>query len=219
MNWTWLWYELLYYPAATLSFWLFSLRVRGRRNMPKSGGIIIVANHQCAIDPMLVGIAVRRHIRYLARSTLFKSRVASWFMSSLGAFQLNQESGGKEGLKATLQLLKDGEGVVVFPEGGRTPDGKIHELKPGVMLLVRRANVPVLPVGIAGAFEAWPIWRYVPRAFCPIFLPAGKGGMALVVGKPMPPEHFANRSTEDVLAELHAILSDLHDQAERLRRQ
>src|SRR4051812_24545395 len=104
MSWSWFWYELLYYPAVTLSFWLFSLRVRGRRNMPKQGGVIIVANHQCAIDPMLVGIAVRRHIRYLARSTLFRSRLASWFMSSLGAFKLNQEAGGKEGLKATLQL-------------------------------------------------------------------------------------------------------------------
>jgi 1-acyl-sn-glycerol-3-phosphate acyltransferase len=216
-RWKHFWYELLYYPTAFIAMMGFSLRVRGRERVPQQGGLLVIANHQSFLDPPLIGIAVRRHLNYLARSTLFDSKPLRWLIESLGAVPINQESVGTAGIKTSLALLKEGRAVLVFPEGSRTPDGTLHPLKPGVVVLIRRAGVPILPVGIAGADQAWPTHRPRPR-FSPLWYPSTGAGVAVVVGKPISSKTLADLPPEETLARLHAELLRLHHEAEKLRR-
>src|SRR5262245_36708030 len=158
------------YVVTSVSLTLgFGLRAHGSRHVPLRGPALLVANHQSFLDPILVGLASRRRLYYLARKTLFRNPVFGWLIRAFNAVPIDQEGVGKEGLKAILGLLGAGRAVVVFPEGSRTRDGQMDELKPGVQLLLKRATTPVLPVGIAGAYEAWPISRQYPLP-APLFL-------------------------------------------------
>jgi 1-acyl-sn-glycerol-3-phosphate acyltransferase len=116
-----------------------------------------------------------------------------------------------------MQQLQLGKAVLVFPEGHRTSDGKLQPLMPGVHLLIKRKLAPVVPVGIAGAFEAWPRWSPLPIP-APLFLPAGKGTLAVSVGKPLDPGPLAELPREQVLNQLLAELRTVYGGAERLRR-
>lgn len=133
---------------------LFRLRIAGREHIPP-GGMLVCCNHQSHLDPVLVGLACREPITYMARDTLFKG----WFaklITYLGAIPIQRDGLGFAGVKKTLERLKVGEKVLIFPEGTRTPDGKMQALKGGLAVIARRAKVPLLPMAIAGAFEAWP---------------------------------------------------------------
>jgi 1-acyl-sn-glycerol-3-phosphate acyltransferase len=215
--WKFVWYELLYYPAVLLAVFLLSLRVLGRRLTPKRGGLLIIANHQSYLDPPLIGIAVRRHLSYVAKKPLFKSRLFAWFIDSLGAVPIDQEASGVEGIKTSLNLLKAGKAVVIFPEGSRTPDGQIKPFKPGIVVLIRRAGVPVLPVGIAGAYEAWPMHRKLPRLL-PLVSPWHPEGISVVIGRPIPAQKLKHLEPQAIVARLYDVIADLRARAERLRR-
>src|SRR5206468_936389 len=91
---------------------------------------------------------------------------------------------GKEGIRTILEQLQAGRAVLVFPEGSRTPDGKIHPLRPGIQLLIKRTQAPIVPIGIAGAYDALPIGRSYPH-FAPLFLPAEKATIAVAIGRPL----------------------------------
>jgi 1-acyl-sn-glycerol-3-phosphate acyltransferase len=107
--------------------------------------------------------------------------------------------------------------VVIFPEGERTGDGKVHPFRPGIHLLIKRIEMPIVPVGIAGAYDAWPRWRAYPIP-APLFLPAGKGTMAVSIGPPVNSRCFADTPRERVLADLFGRIQDVQERAERLRR-
>lgn len=132
----------------------FRLRVAGRENIPP-GGMLVCCNHQSHLDPVLVGLACREPITYLARDTLFKGWFAKLIIY-LGAIPIQRDGLGLNGVKKTLERLKIGEKVLIFPEGTRSPDGQLQTLKGGLALIARRAKVPLLPVAIEGAYHAWP---------------------------------------------------------------
>ncbi|MER3417317.1 MAG: 1-acyl-sn-glycerol-3-phosphate acyltransferase [Gemmataceae bacterium] len=216
-HWRAWWYRLLYWPTGFVAFLLWRYRSYGRHLVPHRGGLLVIANHQSFLDPPLVGLAVVRRLTYLARRTLFKHRWFAWLIDSLGAVPIDEEGRGAEGLKTALQLLQHGHAVVVFPEGSRTPDGQVHEFKPGLLLLLRRAQVPILPVGLAGAYQALPIHRSWPR-FSPCFLPPNDNAIAVVVGRPISWAHVQRLPKEEMLAFLHRTVCELHQQAEKLRK-
>jgi 1-acyl-sn-glycerol-3-phosphate acyltransferase len=194
-----------------------SLRTEGDRHVPPAGPLLVLANHQSFFDPVLVGLATRRRLAFLARDTLFRNPAFRWLITSLYAVPVDQEGTGLAGLKTTLRLLQAGRAVLVFPEGSRTPDGKLHPLEPGIHLLIRRAQPAIVPVGIAGAFDAWPCWRPVP-GLAPLFLPPRQGTIAVSVGRALEPGRFAAMSREQCQAELYKEIAKTHARAERLRR-
>ncbi len=216
-RWQHFWYELLYFPAAFAAQLGFSLRVTGQQHVPRKGGLLVIANHQSYLDPPLVGVAARRHLCYMAKKSLFDHQPLKWLISSLGAVPINQDAAGTEGIKLTLKLLKEGRAVLVFPEGTRTSDGSLHPLRPGVVILIRRSGVPILPVGVAGAYQAWPAHQLLPR-LCPLGWPPTGTGVGVVVGKPIHANTLADLPPEQILSKLHAELLRLHHQAEELRR-
>src|SRR5262245_65834184 len=106
---------LLYQSVFFLSFSSFSLgwslRVRGRQNIPRTGPVLVIANHQSFLDPLLVGLASPRHLSFLAKKSLFDHGLFSFLIRCLHAVPIDQEGVGKDGLKAILQQLHEGRGV------------------------------------------------------------------------------------------------------------
>lgn len=132
-------------------------KVLGVQNVPRTGGVIVASNHASYLDPPVIGAGSRRMrmIHFMARDTLFDNPFLGWLLPRVGVIPLNRERGGDlKAMKTAIQLLKDGAGVALFPEGTRTDDGNLQEAKSGVGFLVAKGNVPVVPVYIHGSYEA-----------------------------------------------------------------
>lgn len=201
-----LFYDLTYlisHPVMTLGF---SLRTAGVRHVPRTGPVLILANHESYFDPLLVGLAVRRQISYLARSTLFRSPSFRWLITSLGAVPIDQEGLGREGLQLSTDILQKGNPLLIFPEGERTPDGNMLPFKAGIMLVLRRCPVPILPVGIAGAFESFPRNAALPIP-SPLFWSPTGGAMAVSVGPLIRPTAYQGKEREAALTMLDGAVA------------
>jgi 1-acyl-sn-glycerol-3-phosphate acyltransferase len=212
-----LWYDFCYVLHSNAFANLFSLRTEGMHHVPRTGPLLVVANHQSFLDPVAIGLAVRRKLIYLARKTLFRNSLFTWLIRSLNAVPIDQQGIGKEGIRTVSEQLQMGKAVLVFPEGERTPHGRMLPLKPGVHLLIKRTLAPILPVGIAGAYAAWPRRRKLPIP-APLFMPAWDGTVAVSVGKPLEARRFADLPREQALQALFDEIHKVQQRAERLRR-
>jgi len=195
----------------------WSLRWEGTRNMPATGPALCIANHQSFLDPPAIGLATPRRLVYLARATLFKNPIFGALIRGLSAVPIDQDGVGKEGIRAIVQQLLQGKAVLVFPEGTRTPDGTLQSLRPGIHLLLKRASAPIVPIGIAGAYDAWPMWRKFPLP-SPVFFPPTNRTIAVSIGEPIDSAPFAAMDRETAMAELAKLLAAAHARAEKLRR-
>jgi 1-acyl-sn-glycerol-3-phosphate acyltransferase len=211
------WYDGWFALMATLFTTAFSLRTEGSTNVPAQGPVLLIANHQSFVDPILVGLAARRHLRYLARKTLFRNPAFTWFIESLNALPVNQEGFARDGLQAIIDLLKHGQAVTVFPEGERTLTGRMNPFRPGVHLVLRRTECQIVPVGIAGAYAAWPRSRAYPIP-APLFLPPGAGTLAVSIGKPIPSSIYKGRERAEVVQDLEQRVHEAQARAEVLKR-
>lgn len=191
------WYDAVFWAGIVYFGLLFRLRMAGRHNIPRRGGVLYLANHQSFFDPILFGLASPRYLTYLARKTLFRRKPVRLLIESLNAVPIDQDGLGVGGLRAVTDRLARGETVLVFPEGHRTPDGRLQEYMAGVTLLARRAGVPVVTAAACGAYEAWPRQRKWPRR-C--------GRIGLAVRPPLPPSAFAGRSRAQTLELLQGEL-------------
>jgi 1-acyl-sn-glycerol-3-phosphate acyltransferase len=148
----------------TLSRVLWRVKYSGVENIPLSGGFIIASNHQTYIDPFWVSIPIKRPIRYLAWNESFDWPVIGRFMGLFGAWPLKLEKSDPTAIRRSLQWLREGGAVYIFPEGGRCmPDGELMRFKNGAVRLALEAGVPILPVTIRGGHRVWPKGYRVPR--------------------------------------------------------
>ena len=143
---------------------LWRMRYLNVENIPNTGGVIIAANHQTYFDPFWLGVPVPIYTRFLAWDKVFDWPVAGTLMRLLGAWPLQVQKGDRRAIRRSLQWLRGGGALVIFPEGGRSfSDGKMLEFKVGAARLALEAGVPVLPITIRGGNRVWPRdWRY-PR--------------------------------------------------------
>jgi 1-acyl-sn-glycerol-3-phosphate acyltransferase len=141
----------------------FRWRVFNAERVPVTGGVILAANHASFIDPPIVGSALHRPINYLARETLFRYPGVGALLRSWNAVPVNRDGGGAAGLKAILDRLLAGGGIILFPEGTRTLDGKLQPARSGVGLTVIKSVAPVVPVRVFGSFEAYGKHVTIPR--------------------------------------------------------
>ena len=123
--------------------------------VPRSGPVILASNHASILDPPLVGTALERGISYLARESLFRFWGVGWVLRNWDAVPVDRDGGGARGLKAILDRLLAGGGIILFPEGTRTLDGKLQPARSGIGLTVIKSNAPVVPVRVFGTFEAY----------------------------------------------------------------
>ena len=173
------WWTIQVILQNVFGFWL-RYRARGLEHLPASGALLLV-NHQSFLDPLLVGLPLQRPVSYLARDSLFRVPVVGWILRNTYVMPINREAASTASLREAIRRLQHGFYVGIFPEGTRTVDGSVGAFKPGFLALLRRTEVPVIPVGIAGAFEAMP--RGTP------FLWPGK--VRVVFGEPLSREKLA----------------------------
>ena len=133
----------------------------------------------------------------------------------LNAVPIDHHGIGKDGIKAILELLEQGQVVVVYPEGERTHDGQMHELRPGIQLLIKRPDADRAG-GHRRGDQAWPRTHKLPTP-APLFLP-DVHGLAVSVGQPLDAQYFAALPREQMLAELFDEMQKVQQRAERLRR-
>lgn len=137
---------------------LFSLKVIGREKLIDDGPCVVVANHQSFLDPPMIGSLFYNPIYYLARKQLFNNPLFGALIRSCNAFPVNQEEADPGSLLKLMRLVRGGNRVLLFPEGGRTRTGDFQEPMNGIgLILSKLATVPVQPIRIHGAYEAWPI--------------------------------------------------------------
>ena len=141
----------------------FRWRVYHNERVPLHGPVILAANHASFLDPPLVGSGLKRDINYLARKSLFRYPVLGWILRAVNAVPVDRDGGGAKGLKIILDRLLQGNGIILFPEGTRTKDGKLQPARSGIGLTVIKSAAPVVPVRVFGTFEAFGRNHKFPR--------------------------------------------------------
>ena len=155
------WYRLVQCLVAVLLSAFYGLRATGRKNLPRTGPALLISNHLSYLDVFLLGILLPRPLNYVARSTLFVPGLGA-LIRSVGGFPIQREGLGASGMKETLRRLRNGGIVTLFPEGTRSLDGDLGEIKAGIALLASRAKVTVVPAAVAGTFESWSRSQPIP---------------------------------------------------------
>lgn len=150
--------------AARLLFRLLGgYRIVCAHHVPRKGGVLICPNHVCDADPPAIGAAVPRYPYFMAKEELFSLRLIGPMMRALHAFPIRRDSADRSALRHAEQLLKAGEAVIIFPEGGGNFEGRLQPLQPGALLLALRTRVPVIPVALAHTNQVLPYGATRPR--------------------------------------------------------
>lgn len=137
---------------------LWRIEYRNLENVPHDlpGGLVIASNHQTYLDPFWIGTPVKRKLRFLAWDKACNWFLIGPFIRKLGAFPVNLERGERQSIKTAIRVLKEGNTLVIFPEGSREfSDGKLLPFKPGTVRIALEAGVPILPVTITGGNKVW----------------------------------------------------------------
>jgi 1-acyl-sn-glycerol-3-phosphate acyltransferase len=152
---------------------------------------------------MITGISCPRRLNYLAKESLFSFAPFAWLLRCLGSIPIDRGGIGIAGMKETLRRLKKNESVVLFPEGERSYDGQMLPLMTGFCSLVKRVNVPLIPVGISGSHRAWPRTKQFP----------GFGRISVVIGEPIKPQHLQTLTEPEMIQLLSDRIRDCFEQA------
>jgi 1-acyl-sn-glycerol-3-phosphate acyltransferase len=200
-------YRLIRAALAPVVDVLFRLRVEGVERVPASGPAILCPNHLSALDPVVVAVAVRRPIYHLAKSEFF--RHWRWPLSRLGVLPVVRGGGAaaESSLERGRQVLAAGRLLGIYPEGTRSPDGRLYRGRTGAARLAIRTGAPVVPIGVVGSREVWPPGRLLPRS----------GPVVVRVGPPLDFSHLRGRDDDrtvlrDATDALMTAIADLSRQ-------
>jgi glycerol-3-phosphate dehydrogenase (NAD(P)+) len=141
----------------------FRLQRVGREHLPRSGPLLLAANHRSFLDPFVIGTLVRRPVYYMAKRELFEKRWQAWVLNALGAFPVDRGAGDGDAMRTAREILARGDCVVVFPEGTRVRTGPLGEPRRGIGRLALETGAPVAPVAVIGSDAVRRGWRIRPR--------------------------------------------------------
>jgi 1-acyl-sn-glycerol-3-phosphate acyltransferase len=178
------------------------LEVRRLAALPE-GPAIFAANHESALDILAVVRAIPRGVRFVAKRELFRIPVFGWYLRLGGHVEVDRRDHARAiaSLGAAAEKVRAGTSLVVFPEGTRSPDGRIQPFKQGPFVIASRARVPVVPVAVSGAAGVNPKARIAVRP----------GTIRVTIGLPVLPADFPDKV--DLLAEVRRRIVEMHRQA------
>lgn len=155
----WYWF-FKYVVVGPLARWYFRPRWLGRDGLPRTGPFLLAGNHMTMIDPVVISMGVPRRVTYVAKSkyysgTSLKRRALAWFLRAIGQVPIDPASAdtASPALDTARRILLEGGVVALFPEGTRSPDGRLYRGRTGVMRLALPLGIPVIPVAVRGTRE------------------------------------------------------------------
>lgn len=178
-------FKIVLYP-------LYRVRAYGRENFPKKGPVLLLCNHQSFFDPILCQLPIVRTIHCVARDTLYENWFLGPMLKRIHAIPIRRGQADLASMRRIMRVLKDGGVVCLFPEGTRTSDGRILNIKAGFSLLSRKTGAKVVPVIVDGGFECWPRHKKIPSLI---------GKIAVSYGEPILPEDIKGL-TDDEFAQI-----------------
>jgi 1-acyl-sn-glycerol-3-phosphate acyltransferase len=175
------------------------IRVEGKEHLPRSGPVILAANHRSFLDSIFIPMIVRRRVTFVAKAEYFDDPKTAWFFRAVGQIPIRREGGSasERALDAAMDVLGAGGVFGIYPEGTRTRDGLMHRGHTGVARLALRSGAPIVPIGLVGTDEVQPIDRKLPRF--------GRR-VVLRIGAPLELAHHAGREND------HLALRDIADE-------
>ncbi len=190
--------------AMVLLALLGPIRVANKQRIPRTGGLLVVSNHQSDMDPIVVQWGCPRPIHFMAKSELFEMRSIRGFLDIMKAFPVRRNEADRTALRHAINLLKAGEVVCIFPEGELSESGKLQDLKEGVAFIAKMARSQVICCGLNGVRRIVPYGKLIPRpAFRSIWM---KWGEARAFGK--------ETETEEMMDWMRCELLGLSGEAE-----
>ena len=162
----WLWWVL--YPGTWLFAWILltvlgPLRGSGRRNVPRSGGVLILANHLSDLDPIAIHAVSPRPVSFMAKEELFHMGLLGPLIRWYDAFPVKRGAPDRAAIRRAVETLKGGGVVCVFPEGRLSKTGELLPLEAGAMLIARMADVPIVCCRVDGTQRVMPYGLSIPR--------------------------------------------------------
>ena len=142
-------FKALYGLAKGIYCGFYNVKVEGKENIPEKPGFIIASNHRSFADPPLLAVtSMCAKFSFVAKEELFRNRFFGWFIRKLGAFPVVRGKGDMKVISDSVERLKEGRNLVIFPEGSRSKDGKLGKGKTGVALIAAQSGADVVPAAI-----------------------------------------------------------------------
>src|SRR5579862_5625767 len=142
---------------------IFRIQFNGVENVPKDGACILTPNHVTYADPIWITIPIKRSVHYMTWDKIFEIPVLGTSARLFGAFPVKLEGVDLSAQREAIELVSSGKLLVIFPEGGRSKTGKLMPYKLGAFRLALTQGVPIVPVAIEGAYQIWPVGKWIPR--------------------------------------------------------
>jgi 1-acyl-sn-glycerol-3-phosphate acyltransferase len=134
---------------------LWRYRRIGTKNIPPKGGVIIASNHAAYVDPPFIGAVCPRELHYLAKAELFAHPLFGWLIRKYNAIPIARGAFDRRAITQAVGILKEGKGLLLFPEGTRSRDGSFLEPKLGVGMIALETGVPIVPTYIYNSNGFW----------------------------------------------------------------
>ncbi len=200
---------------AMRNFWWIVLKVWcrltvvGAENIPATGPFVLAPTHRSIIDTPIASAATRRRMRFMGADKWWKNRQFGWLLSALGGFPVSRGAADREALKRGIDVLTEGEPLVLFPEGERKSGPTVQPLFHGAAFMAVKAGVPIIPVGIGGSE------RVMPKGAKFIY----PRKLVMHIGRPIEVARDAGgkvprAAVRDITEQLHAELQRLFDLAQ-----
>jgi 1-acyl-sn-glycerol-3-phosphate acyltransferase len=164
-------------------------KARGLGNLPAEGPVILASNHISFVDSLFIPLAIKRPVVFLGKSDYFDKGRTRWFFKSVNVIPVKREGGtaGEAAIQAGVRALKDAAVVGIYPEGTRSPDGRLYRGKTGVARMAILAGCPVVPVAVIGTADVMPLDAKMPRP---------RGRVTVAFGRPLSFERYGGRDRD-----------------------
>src|SRR5207302_3522335 len=190
-----------------LVYGLFRVKPEGKQHVPAEGACILASNHLSFSDSIFLPLVLRRRITFVAKAEYFDDRKTAWFFRAVGQIPVRRGGGSasQRALDSAMEVLEDGGMFGIYPEGTRSPDGKLYKGHTGVARLALKSGAPVIAVAMVGTREAQPIGQVKPNFFSPIGIKFSKPMYFDKYGDRADDPRVLRQITDEIMFELRSL--------------